>query len=134
LRTLTPDDGLRQYHGAHRREIGSYHNGTVWSWLVGAFMDAYYQVYAEDPAHDVKDEMRQLLQGLVAHVWENHYTIAEIFNGDPPHAVNWCGTFSQAWSVAELLRISLSYLDGQLQIDEESDIQPLLRDELSVSV
>ena len=99
LRSLSPRDSryVGQYCGGPRQRDGAYHQGTVWSWLLGPFALAHYRVYG-DPAH-----ARGLLAGLAPHLDEACIgTVSEIMDGDAPHAPRGC--FAQAWSVSETLR------------------------------
>ena len=85
------------YGGGPRERDGAYHQGTVWSWLLGPFAIAHYRVY-EDTAAALS-----FLQGIEAHMREACIgQISEIFDGDAPFAARGC--FAQAWSVAETLR------------------------------
>ena len=99
LRSLAPGDA--QYRGYYGGSLwdreGSYHNGTVWSWLIGPYLDALLR-YDNDKA-----VARAVLEGLVAQMTDGALgTISEVFDGDPPHAPRGC--YAQAWSVAEVLR------------------------------
>jgi glycogen debranching enzyme len=99
LRSLSPRDPryVGRYGGNPGERDAAYHQGTVWSWLLGPFALAHYRVYA-DRAHALA-----LLSGLAAHLDEACVgSISEIMDGDPPHAPRGC--FAQAWSVAETLR------------------------------
>jgi len=99
LRSLAPGDpAYRGRYGCtvHERD-GAYHQGTVWSWLLGPFALAWRRV------HDDAAGARELLAPMAHHLTEYGLgSIAEIFEGDPPHAP--CGCIAQAWSVAEILR------------------------------
>jgi predicted glycogen debranching enzyme len=101
LRTLAP--GLPDYQGRYgpgdqRTRDGAYHQGTVWPWLLGAYIEAHLKVY-----HD-KAAARNLLEPYLADALSDYGigTLCEIRDGDAPHAPNGC--IAQAWSVAELLR------------------------------
>jgi len=86
-----------QYQGGPRARDGAYHQGTVWAWLIGPFVDAHYRVYRE-PA-----TARSYLEPLGLHLAAACVgTISEIFDAEPPFTARGC--FAQAWSVAELLR------------------------------
>jgi glycogen debranching enzyme len=94
LRSLGPREPGYQprYGGDLRSRDAAYHQGTVWAWLIGPFADAWQKAFGPDPS-------------LVAGFDPGAYglgTIAEIFDGDPPHAPRGC--IAQAWSVAEVLR------------------------------
>jgi predicted glycogen debranching enzyme len=98
LRTLAPSEPayLGSYGGDQRSRDGAYHQGTVWPWLIGAFVRAHLNVY-RDPARARRyvDALRDALDG------DAIGTLGEIFEGDAPHAP--AGTIAQAWSVAELI-------------------------------
>lgn len=100
LRTLSPQDpGYKgKYSGDFSERESSYHNGTVWPWLLGPYIRAYMKVY------DNKERMQKLLEPLFEkHIREAGIgTISEIFDANPPHQPRGC--ISQAWSVAEPLR------------------------------
>jgi predicted glycogen debranching enzyme len=100
LRTLSPDhpDYKSKYFGDIRARDAAYHQGTVWPWLLGPFIDAWLRVYPNDSAM-----ARGFLEGLVPHLGEACLgTISEIFDAEPPFTPRGC--IAQAWSVAELLR------------------------------
>ena len=104
LRTLAPEEP--EYRGSYCGDVISmnkaYHQGTVWSWLMGPFITAYLKTnhYSEES----KINARAWLKPLMRHVYECGLgSISEIFDGDSPH--NPRGCISQAWSVGELLRI-----------------------------
>jgi len=103
LRTLSPHDPEYRgnYGGNSGQRDSAYHQGTVWAWLIGHYLDAYLRVNGNTP--EAKCAARTMLQPLLAHVREAGLgTISEIFTGDAPHSP--CGAISQAWSVAEVLR------------------------------
>jgi len=94
LRTLSPEDG--KYKGRYCGDE-SYHNGCVWPWLTGFYIEALLR--QGEPV----DKLRLLLTPLFEHIRDAGLgTISEIFDGDAPHEPNGC--ISQAWSVAEVLR------------------------------
>ncbi len=106
LRSLAPgDDHYRgRYAGDVWQRDGAYHQGTVWSWLIGSFIDSHLAVYGD------RVQARRLLEPLAAHLGTAGLgSVSEIFDGDPPHTPGGC--YAQAWSVAELLRSWL--LTGQ---------------------
>jgi predicted glycogen debranching enzyme len=99
LRSLSPSDPryVAEYHGGPRERDGAYHQGTVWSWLLGAFVDAYRRVHGDAAT------ARCFLDGMAAHLREACVgQISEIFDGDAPFTPRGC--FAQAWGVAEILR------------------------------
>ncbi len=110
LRTLSPYNP--RYKGRHGKTLweqdAAYHQGTVWAYLMGPYIDAYLTVHGEGP--NVRDHARRLLEPLLDHLQEACLgTVSELFDGDPPHAPQGCT--AQAWSVAELLRV-LTRLEG----------------------
>lgn len=79
----------------------AYHQGTVWSWLIGPYVEAYLRLHEFSAA--AKSKMRARLAPLLAHLdYAGIGSVSEIFDGDPPHTPRGC--IAQAWSVAELLR------------------------------
>lgn len=104
LRSLSPRDSRYQgcYHGNAAARDAQYHQGTVWSWLMGPYICAHVRAAGGNPAG--RAEARELLSALHAHLRDAGLgTISEIFDGDPPHTPK--GAIGQAWSVAELLRV-----------------------------
>jgi predicted glycogen debranching enzyme len=99
LRSLAPGNPAYSgtYGGDLRSRDGAYHQGTVWSWLIGPFVNAHLRVY-NDP-----DQALSFLLPLVRHLADGGVgSISEIFDGDPPFTPRGC--FAQAWGVAEMLR------------------------------
>jgi len=99
LRSLAPShpDYRGHYGGSPYQRDSVYHQGTVWGWLIGPFVQAHLRVHG-DP-----DRARSLLLPLSDHLTTAGLgTISEIFDGNPPHHPRGC--FAQAWSVAEVLR------------------------------
>ena len=100
LRTLAPDhpDYKPKYFGDLRSRDAAYHQGTVWAWMIGPFVDAWLKIYPDD-----RDGARRLLQGFDQHLTEACVgSISEIFDAEPPFVPRGC--VAQAWSVAEVLR------------------------------
>ena len=108
LRSLAPDDPayVGRYAGNAWERDAAYHQGTVWSWLLGPFARAHYRVYGD--ARRAQEFLAPMAQHLAAACMGS---ISEVFDGDAPHAARGC--FAQAWSVAEMLR-SWLYLDRQI--------------------
>ncbi|MFQ5408182.1 MAG: amylo-alpha-1,6-glucosidase [Anaerolineales bacterium] len=99
LRSLAPDDPAYRgrYGGDQRQRDGAYHQGTVWGWLIGPFVQAHLRIY-RDPAL-----ARSFLTPLLRHLTDRGLgSVSEIFDGDAPFTPRGC--FAQAWSVGELLR------------------------------
>ncbi len=106
LRTLGKNEPGYHSHfrGTMAQRDQAYHNGTVWPWLLGPFIEAYLRVnmYAQ---HAVV-QSRAWLAPLMAHL-ENDGCIgqiAEVFDAEEPYLPGGC--FAQAWSVAEVLRMA----------------------------
>lgn len=100
LRSLAPGhpDYKQSYVGDLVARDAAYHQGTVWGWLIGPYIDAWLKVNDND-----KQRARKLLKGFEAHLDEaGQGTISEIFDAEPPYAPRGC--MAQAWSVAEVLR------------------------------
>jgi len=99
LRSLAPGEPGYQGHygGDQRLRDAAYHQGTVWGWLLGPFALAHYRVYGDSAA------ALRYLDPLGSHIGAAGLgTLAEIFEGDPPHAARGC--IAQAWTVGEMLR------------------------------
>src|SRR5213593_3082454 len=99
LRSLAPDhpDYQGHYGGDQRARDGAYHQGTVWSWLLGPFALAHFRVHSDAAA------ARSYLAPLAHHLGDAGLgSISEIFDGDSPFTPGGC--IAQAWSVAETLR------------------------------
>jgi predicted glycogen debranching enzyme len=100
LRSLSPDhfDFKPTYHGDLKTRDAAYHQGTVWGWLIGPFIDAWLKVHPEDRAG-----ARRLLEGFLPHLDEACVgSISEVFDAIEPFHARGC--IAQAWSVAEVLR------------------------------
>ncbi len=108
LRTLEPDDAayVGRYEGDLLARDAAYHQGTVWPWLIGPFVDA--SLLAADSADPearraAAGQARRDLEPLLATLetgCRGH--LAEVYDGDPPHRPDGCP--AQAWSVAEVRR------------------------------
>ncbi len=105
LRSLAPDDPAYtgRYEGGPLERDGAYHQGTVWPFLLGAFVDAWVRV--RNGTEQAKSEARgRFLAPLMAHLdGAGLGHVSEIADGDAPHTPRGCPF--QAWSVGELLRI-----------------------------
>ena len=100
LRSLGPDepDYKAKYFGDLRARDAAYHQGTVWGWLIGPFVDAWTKTYPDDRVGG-----SALLDGFRQHMGEACVgTISEVFDAEAPYTPRGCA--AQAWSVAEVLR------------------------------
>ena len=102
LRSLAPDDPSYRgrYEGDPASRDAAYHQGTVWSWLLGPYVDALVKTLGAPG----KVKAKKAMAGLIPHLHEAGLgMISEIFDGDAPHAPRGCP--AQAWSVGEALRV-----------------------------
>ena len=113
LRSLAPShpDYHTQYFGdLHTRDL-AYHQGTVWPWLTGAFIDAWRRVYP-----DRMEELRPVVTSLGKHLMSACIgSISEIFDAELPYTPRGC--CAQAWSVAEALRL-VTIISGSTLLDK----------------
>jgi predicted glycogen debranching enzyme len=108
LRSLAPGHAnyKSQYYGDLRARDAAYHQGTVWAWLIGPFIDAWLRVYPDD-----FEGARKFLTGFPVHLADACIgSISEIFDADDPFIPRGC--VAQAWSVAEVLRCWLKTARG----------------------
>ncbi|MBM4255864.1 MAG: glycogen debranching protein [Deltaproteobacteria bacterium] len=110
LRSLAPDDPsyVPHYQGGVWQRDSAYHQGTVWPWLVGPFVEAWVRVRG-NTAKAKREARERFLAPLFQHLDNagiGH--ISEIVDGDTPHTPRGCPF--QAWSVGEMLRLELSVL------------------------
>ena len=104
LRSLDPGhpDYRPRYEGDPLSRDSSYHQGTVWPWLLGPFITALVRLKGVAG----KKQAKRILERMAAHLTEAGIgTISEIFDAEAPHTPRGC--ISQAWSVSELLRVSI---------------------------
>lgn len=100
LRSLAPGnpDYKARYDGDLRARDAAYHQGTVWAWLIGPFIDAWLRVHPDELSR-----ARDLLAGFGPHLSEACVgSISEVFDAEAPYYPRGC--VAQAWSVAEVLR------------------------------
>ncbi len=127
LRTLSPDDPsyIGSYNGGPDKRDASYHNGTVWPWLLGHYVEALIRtvsdktvqgaklsdiqnIPSENAAKEAVLQIEEIIEAFRIHILNDGAgTISEIFDGDNP--LQGKGCISQAWSVAEVLRITQFY-------------------------
>jgi predicted glycogen debranching enzyme len=112
LRTLDPADAdyRGRYEGGVAARDGAYHQGTVWPWLLGPFVEAWLRLRGNTAAARAQAGER-FLPPLQAHLNEAGLgSVSEIADGDAPHTPRGCPF--QAWSIGELLRI-----EAMLKVD-----------------
>ncbi|HEX9930564.1 MAG TPA: amylo-alpha-1,6-glucosidase [Pyrinomonadaceae bacterium] len=100
LRSLSPKDAnyCPRYEGDGFRRDSAYHQGTIWSWLAGAFWTARGKVFPTET-----EKFQDWLENFKVHLSEAGVgQISEIFDAESPHTPRGC--IAQAWSVAEILR------------------------------
>jgi predicted glycogen debranching enzyme len=118
LRSLSPLDPayVGFYGGDQAHRNAAYHEGTVWAWLIGPFVDAHLRVYA-DPA-----DARRFLEPFGDHLAAAGLgSISEIFDGDAPFSPKGC--IAQAWSVAEVLR-AYARIEQSAAVTEDARAAP----------
>jgi predicted glycogen debranching enzyme len=100
LRSLAPGhaDYKPTYDGDLRSRDAAYHQGTVWAWLIGSYIDAWLRIYPGQLS-----QARKLLAAFESHLNESCLgSISEVFDAEGPYHARGC--IAQAWSVAEVLR------------------------------
>lgn len=105
LRSLSPQhrDYKQNYDGDLFTRDAAYHQGTVWAWLIGPYIDALVKTFPDE-----RKNVRTLLSGFEQHMSEAGIgSISEIFDAEPPFTPRGC--IAQAWSVAEVLRCRATY-------------------------
>jgi predicted glycogen debranching enzyme len=115
LRSLSPNhpDYKSRYYGDLRARDAAYHQGTVWAWLIGPFVDAWLKLHPR-----AFSQARKLLLGFTDHLSESCIgSVSEIFDADPPFTPRGC--IAQAWSVAELLRCWVKTSAADLPQDQD---------------
>ena len=114
LRSLAPGEPgyAPRYEGGVRERDGAYHQGTVWPWLMGAFVEAWLRVNASRPGalQEAADRFAAPLRRHLGEAGLGH--VSEIADAEPPHTPRGCPF--QAWSVGELLRLEALLAGGGL--------------------
>lgn len=116
LRTLAPSDPgyIGTYSGPLFERDAAYHNGTVWPWLIGPYIEAFLRVHSASP--EARAKARTAIMPLTERM--DAYClgqVSEVCDGDPPHLPDGCP--AQAWSVAELLRTWIM-IAGKKSLDQ----------------
>lgn len=102
LRSLSPrhPDYKGEYLGGQHQRNQAYHQGSAWPWLITHFAEGYLMIYGKQGLPKIKE----LYEGFEDEMLNNGIgSISEVYAGNPPH--NAGGNISQAWNVAELLRL-----------------------------
>jgi predicted glycogen debranching enzyme len=101
LRTLSPRDAayIGVYEGTQRARDLAYHQGTVWPWLMGAYVEANLKLRGRQFLPVATELLAGFEEDMTLH---GIGSISEVYDGNPPHRPN--GSISQAWSVGEVLR------------------------------
>jgi len=108
LRSLAAGDRryVAHYRGGPLERDGAYHQGTVWTWLLGPFVSAHYRIHGDAAA------ALEYLRDIPAHLREACVgQVSEIMDAAPPFEPQGC--FAQAWGVAEILRAWAEINDGE---------------------
>ena len=116
LRSLAPGEPeyKSRYDGDVRSRDAAYHQGTVWAWLIGPFIDAWLKTHPGD--HELA---RGFLAGFERHMSEGCIgSVSEVFDATEPFAPGGC--CAQAWSVAEVLRSFVATDNALKQSDQET--------------
>jgi predicted glycogen debranching enzyme len=112
MRTLSPKNNAFKgyYVGPENERAKAYHQGTVWPWLIGAFVEANLRYNHKDK--EVKSKMKEILHNLCEQTKHTHGLgfISEIYDGASPHQPKGCP--AQAWSTAEVIRASALLKEG----------------------
>ncbi|MFL6235366.1 MAG: amylo-alpha-1,6-glucosidase, partial [Thermoanaerobaculia bacterium] len=124
LRSLAPGhpDYKPTYDGDLRSRDAAYHQGTVWAWLIGPYVDAWLRVHPNETLR-----ARQLLTGFVPHLGEACLgSINEVFDAEKPYTPRGC--VAQGWSVAEVLRCwvktaGTEEVDGEVGVVREEMVE-----------
>ena len=107
------------YRGGHGERDAAYHQGTVWPWLMGPFVEAWLRVRG-NPAAAKPEARARFLPPLLQHLETaglGH--VSEVADGDPPHTPGGCPF--QAWSLGELIRVQ-RMLDGDRPLQYASEM------------
>jgi glycogen debranching enzyme len=106
LRSLSPDHPSYTscYEGDPFKRDSCYHQGTVWSWLLGPYVDSLMKIQGARN----KEQAMNVIENFHYHLNEGCIgSVSEIFDADAPHSPKGC--VAQAWGVAEILRVIKEY-------------------------
>jgi glycogen debranching enzyme len=99
MRSLEPADRayVARYAGSPERRDAAYHQGTGWTWLLGAFASAHFRAFGD------REALRGTFDALAGALTSDAFgTLPELCQPEAPFAAD--GAFAQAWSVGEILR------------------------------
>ncbi len=115
-RSLAPGepDYAPNYEGDLRTRDSEYHQGTVWPWLAGPFIEAWVRLRNRTP--EAKEEARQTYLGaLMDYDQLGLLHLPEIADATTPYTPRGCPF--QAWSLAELIRLEHKVLAPEFPAD-----------------
>lgn len=116
LATLSPKNKkyIAIYEGDSFKRDSSYHQGVTWPWLAGIYVEAYKTVIKNEKKKEIKKELEEQYEKIIEK-YKKHFahamqegaigTISELYDSEPPYKPG--GTFAQAWSVSEAIKIML---------------------------
>lgn len=125
LRSLSPGDPsyVSCYEGDSFKRDSCYHQGTVWSWLLGPYVDAIMKTGGAES----RGKARKVIESFIYHMNEGCIgSVAEIFDADPPHSPKGCT--AQAWGVAEILRVIVDYRLDVAEITSQGVTKKMMKD------
>ncbi len=101
LRTLAPKNVHYEgtYEGDQATRDHAYHQGTVWPWLIGPYIEANFRLYGKKFVKTAKEILAGFEEDMTVY---GVCSVSEVYDGNPPYTPNGC--ISQAWSVGEILR------------------------------
>jgi predicted glycogen debranching enzyme len=104
------------YAGGVAERDGAYHQGTVWPWLIGPFVEAFVRAHGGDEAK--RTARARFVAPLLTHLHDAGIAhVSEVADGDAPHAPGGCPF--QAWSLGELLRLDRVVLSSDARNSDE---------------
>jgi len=131
LRSLSPDDPSYAscYAGDSHKRDSCYHQGTVWSWLLGPYIDALAKLGSS------RSLLKNVIDNFVYHLNEGCIgNVSEIFDAELPHHPKGC--IAQAWGVAEILRVINDYdLIGEEKMISETGVKEIVKsDDITANI